>query len=261
MGDVTVTMISIARKNLIASIPLIALFAGTGCATRSYVGKKIAPVDQRLTQLQAQGKAALGQQQNEISQLNERITTTDNHLASVANTAQEANGTAGQALQQAQSNSSAIATNASAISAQSAELTKLGDQMSYSLVDTEKVQFGFNKYELTKDAKAELDGMIEKAMAAPRSRIELMGYTDTTGTSSYNLTLSRRRAEAVERYLVEKNISPMNIAAIGLGEEKGEGKGKTARADARRVEIKLYSPGSGGSVQGSSGDASAVLDK
>src|ERR1700736_1699648 len=92
---------------LIASTPILLVLAASGCATKKYVGKQIHVVDQRLTQVQTQTNQKLEKQQGEISYLNERATTTDNKLTAVAGTAQQANETAGEALQQAQTNSSA----------------------------------------------------------------------------------------------------------------------------------------------------------
>jgi outer membrane protein OmpA-like peptidoglycan-associated protein len=48
---------------------------------------------------------------------------------------------------------------------------------------------------------------------------ELLGFTDPVGSRSYNLTLSRRRAESVARYLVHQGISLRGIHIIGLGKE------------------------------------------
>lgn len=254
-----------SKRMLCASASFVFVVATSGCATKSYVSKKIGVVDQRLNQLQAQGKEALEKHDREISQLGERMTTTDNHLAAVNSTAQQATSTAGQALQQAQSNTSAIESNTSAIGAHSEELTKLGAQFNYSLVESDNVTFAFNKWGLSKDAKTELDQVIQKALATPRSRIEVLGYTDSVGSSSYNLTLSRRRAEAVQRYLIKNNVQPMSVSAVALGEEQtpeqlGANPNATKRESrglARRVNIKLYAPG--GSSSAASASASAEL--
>ncbi len=242
---------------LIGSASIIVVAAASGCATKSYVGKKINVVDQRLSQLQAQGKSALEKHQREISQLDERVATTDKNLGAVATTAQQANTTAGQALEQTQ-------TNASAISAHSVELVKLGNQFNYSLVESGNVTFAFNQWELTSAAKAALDEIIQKAAATPRSRIEILGYTDDIGSSSYNLTLSRRRAEAVARYLIKNNIQPMSISLIGLGEGQTpsllaaeveafnpNASKSEIRGLARRVHVKLYVPGANPSTTAS----------
>jgi outer membrane protein OmpA-like peptidoglycan-associated protein len=241
---------------LIPSATILLVLAASGCATKRYVSKKIDVVDQRLSKLQAHTDQQFAKQHNEISYLNEQVTTTNNKLSTVAGTADQANSTAGQALQQAQSNTTAIQAGAALIEAHTTELTNLKNNLDYTLAESANVTFGFNKYDLTNEAKAALDSIIEKAKASPRSQIEVLGYTDDIGSASYNLTLSRRRAEAVARYLVKGDTPLKNISLIGLGEEqtpqllKAEVEGidpnatkSQLRGLARRVRIRLYVPG------------------
>ena len=89
----------------------------------------------------------------------------------------------------------------------------------------------------------------------PRSVIELRGYTDKIGSVNYNLALSRRRAEAVARYLAEQNIPLRDINTIGLGIQDPP-KSLTAGVElvppnaspaeirrlSRRVYIRVYAP-------------------
>ena len=66
---------------------------------------------------------------------------------------------------------------------------------------------------------------------------ELEGHTDSIGTEEYNMTLSRRRAESVKKYLVEKmSTDASRISTIGYGEsfavdtnETEEGRQKNRR--------------------------------
>jgi len=102
----------------------------------------------------------------------------------------------------------------------------------------------------------------------------VVGYTDEKGSKSYNLTLSRRRAEAVARYLVQNNVPLKSISLIGLGEEQtpallaAEVQGidpntskKELRRLARRVRIRVYTPGAGSSESASGAPASAQIQK
>lgn len=259
---------------LIASAPMVLVLVASGCATKKYVGKQIDGVNQRAAQAQNKTNEKLAKQQGEISQLYERQTTTDGKLSAVANAAQQANTTAGEALQQTQTNSSAIQVNATQINTQSAELVKLANDFNYTLVESGNVTFAFNKWELSKDAKIALDAMIQKATANPRQVIEVVGYTDEVGPTSYNLTLSRRRAEAVARYLVQNNVPLKSISLIGLGKEQtpqllaAEVQGldpnasrKELRGLARRVRIRLYAPGASASAAASDTSSSAQLQK
>ena len=262
------------RCILFASAPILLMLAASGCATKKYVGKQINVVDQRLSQVQAQTNQKLEKQQGEISYLNERATTTDNRLTAVAGTAQQANETAGEALQQAQTNSSAIQAGGAVLAAHSSELVKLANDFNYTVVESGNVTFRFNKWQLTDEAKAALDLMIQKAAATPRSLIEVLGYTDDIGSASYNLTLSRRRAEAVARYLVQNNVPLKSISLIGLGEEQTpellaaeveafnpSASKQELRGLARRVRIRLYAPGGNSTSASSDAAASAQLQK
>jgi len=258
----------------IASAPILFLLAASGCATKKYVSKQINVVDQRLTKVQNQTHEKLEKQQGEISYLNERVTTTDNKLSAVASTAQQAQETSGQALQQAQTNAAAIQTNTSQIDAHSTELVKLANDFNYTVVESGNVTFRFNKWDLTPEAKAALDLMIQKAAATPRPLIEVLGYTDDIGPTSYNLTLSRRRAEAVARYLVQNNIPLKSISLLGLGKEQTpqllaaeveafqpNASKQELRGLARRVRIRLYAPGANTTAASSDAAASAQLQK
>ena len=250
-----------------AATILFALLASS-CATKKYVGQQIHGVDQRLTQVQTQTNEKLEKQQGEISYLNERVITTDQKLSGVANAAQQANQTAGQALQQSQTNTAALQAGAAVLEAHSTALVKLANDFNYTLVESGNVTFRFNRWDLTPQAKAALDLIIQKAQATPRTLIEVLGYTDDIGPAAYNLTLSRRRAEAVARYLVQNDISLKSISLLGLGQEQTpqllaaevetlqpNASKQELRGLARRVRIRLYAPGANATAATASADA------
>jgi OOP family OmpA-OmpF porin len=70
--------------------------------------------------------------------------------------------------------------------------------------------------------------------------ILISGYTDSVGTTAYNLNLSQRRADAVRQYLIDHfGIEPKRLVARGGGESDPVADNSTAagRAKNRRVEI------------------------
>src|SRR5690606_40616537 len=70
-------------------------------------------------------------------------------------------------------------------------------------------------------------------------RIEVAGYTDSTGSDAYNEALSQRRAETVHRYLVERGVTN-TLTARGYGERDpiADNGTEQERAQNRRVDRK-----------------------
>jgi OOP family OmpA-OmpF porin len=52
----------------------------------------------------------------------------------------------------------------------------------------------------------------------PHMKVELQGYTDSTGSAAYNLGLSQRRADAVREYLMRRGVAGDQLLAKGYGE-------------------------------------------
>jgi OmpA family/PEGA domain len=55
---------------------------------------------------------------------------------------------------------------------------------------------------------------------APQNELMIVGHADIRGPEQYNLALSRRRAELVERYLVSEGISASDIEVKADGKER-----------------------------------------
>ena len=104
------------------------------------------------------------------------------------------------------------------------------------------VHFGFNKDNLTKDAKEAIDQLAASVAGTKGYIITVEGGADSVGSSEYNYDLSERRAQAVIQYLAaEKNVPGYKIYRIGLGKDKPVESNKTSggRAKNRRVDIRL----------------------
>ncbi len=71
--------------------------------------------------------------------------------------------------------------------------------------------------------------------------INVSGFTDSTGSDSYNQLLSERRANSVASYLVQRGVNHNRIQARGFGERYPVASNATAmgRAQNRRVEITI----------------------
>ena len=101
------------------------------------------------------------------------------------------------------------------------------------------VDFEFNSAQLTMPAEQTLDQVASALHAQPELLVEIQGHTDSIGSDSYNLNLSRKRAEAVKAYLVSKGLADSSLTAQGYGKTKPIASNATAegRAQNRRVEF------------------------
>jgi len=239
------------------AVPIALVLATSGCATKSYVRQQVAPVSQKVAAVQKESNDKIAtvwhKHETDISEVNERISTTDQKVAELATATQEAQGTASRAMQESEANSGKIEEHSTAIT----NLTSgVANALNYQLVEKSDVTFGFNKATLTPGAKTALDQVAAKFLALPRGVVELAGFTDTIGSKNYNLALSRRRAEAVQRYLVMQKVPLRSIHIVGLGEEapppgmeadltaiNGTPTKAKRRQLERRVKISVYGAG------------------
>ncbi len=106
----------------------------------------------------------------------------------------------------------------------------------------EFVYFNFNSATLTENSYQELN--ILKAFLASNGEtiVEIAGHTDNVGPSTYNKSLSRKRAQAVVDFLIKEGIDPAKVSAKGYGEEKplaSNDDEKEGRELNRRVELRI----------------------
>jgi OOP family OmpA-OmpF porin len=101
------------------------------------------------------------------------------------------------------------------------------------------VNFQTARSVLTPTSYAILDQVAASLVANPEIRIEIAGYTDSTGSRALNLRLSNARAIAVRYYLARKGVSPSRMTARGYGPANPVATNTTpdGRAQNRRVEL------------------------
>ena len=84
----------------------------------------------------------------------------------------------------------------------------------------EDVHFDFDKSTLRPEAKTILKRNIQLLKDNPKAQVRIAGYTSASGTEAYNQKLSERRANAVQKYLINEGIiTPDRLTTIGYGEK------------------------------------------
>ncbi len=74
----------------------------------------------------------------------------------------------------------------------------------------------------------------------PAIRIEVRGHTDSQGSSEINRDLSQRRASHVRDELIRRGASPLQITAVGYGEDKPLTTNETRDGRARNRRVGLH---------------------
>jgi len=104
--------------------------------------------------------------------------------------------------------------------------------------------FEFDKAQIRPGAEAGLRTLAE-LIGKTQGTVQLKGYTDAKGEDAYNLTLSKRRADAVKIWLTTNGVPGARLQASGFGEadpvapnqrpdgtDDAEGRAKNRRVEA-----------------------------
>jgi len=135
----------------------------------------------------------------------------------------------------------AIAKKQAELERQRIELEKRSVELQQKELDLEKERQEFQAQQASRSLSMNLSGDVlfdydkaalkpaaEQALAKvavvlsqfPESKVTVEGYTDSKGTKSVNMQLSRERAQAVKDWLVKNGgILAANISAKGFGEQ------------------------------------------
>jgi peptidoglycan-associated lipoprotein len=84
----------------------------------------------------------------------------------------------------------------------------------------EGIYYDLDKSDLRPTSKVILDTLVVLLKKYPKIKIEIGSHTDCRSDSSYNKDLSSRRAQSVVDYLIEKQIKPARLEAMGYGETR-----------------------------------------
>ena len=99
--------------------------------------------------------------------------------------------------------------------------------------------FDYDSDKILPNSYAEIERLSLFLKRNKQIKIEIIGHTDNQGSKSYNLDLSRRRANALMNALIQKGISADRLSAQGKGSEApiATNDREEGRAQNRRVEI------------------------
>ncbi len=86
------------------------------------------------------------------------------------------------------------------------------------VVNIEPIYFELNSSYLNKEAKTELDKVVELMNKYPDMIIESGSHTDSRGIFGYNNWLSTRRASSTVNYIIDNGVDPSRITGKGYGE-------------------------------------------
>jgi len=219
-------------KRVIEMTLLAGVLVLGGCATKKYVAKQTDPISQKINEVDKNQQGTQKQLEGD-----------EPKISAAAEKAESADTRAGDALGRAD------AASKKADQVRSDLRNELNERIAniddYKPAGDVTVLFKFNSAKLTDDAKQQLD-QLGKGQVGSMKRyfVAIQGYTDKIGPVDYNLDLSRRRAEAVQNYLVmQHNVPVYRIQIVGLGKEKplNDEKTKDDRQKNRRVEVMIYS--------------------
>ncbi|TGX52682.1 OmpA family protein [Sphingomonas gei] len=103
------------------------------------------------------------------------------------------------------------------------------------------VTFATNESSIQPQFRATLDQVADVLRQYNQTYIDVYGHTDSTGSDSYNLALSERRATSVADYLSGRGVQSARLGTRGFGETQpvASNASEEGKAANRRVEIKL----------------------
>ena len=84
----------------------------------------------------------------------------------------------------------------------------------------DRVHFGFDRFDLTNEARDILRGQAEWLQQHGAIAVTVAGHADERGTREYNLALGERRAISVRNFLIALGVEPDRIRTVSYGKER-----------------------------------------
>ena len=121
-----------------------------------------------------------------------------------------------------------------------ATVARVGEGMDVTF--NSEVLFAPNSDVLNEQARSNLTSLAQSLQKYPNTNVLIVGHTDSTGSESRDMSLSKRRAMATERYLASQGVARSRMRAEGRGASEPVAPNDTEadRQRNRRVEVAIY---------------------
>ncbi len=114
------------------------------------------------------------------------------------------------------------------------------------VIKIDNIYFDYNSADIREVSLPILDNLVDYLRGKPDLKIELSAHTDCEGPASYNMKLSKRRANSCYQYLIDKGIEKARMIPKGYGEkfitngctEEGQCSEEENEVN-RRIEVKI----------------------
>lgn len=118
-------------------------------------------------------------------------------------------------------------------------VTRVGDNIVLNMPSN--ITFGVNQSDVQPQFQNTLRSVALVLQKYNQTLVDIVGHTDSTGSASYNLTLSNQRATAVARVLSQNGVDSRRFFVEGRGFSQPIASNDTepGRAQNRRVEIQI----------------------
>ncbi|HWT69903.1 MAG TPA: OmpA family protein [Pseudomonas sp.] len=119
------------------------------------------------------------------------------------------------------------------------EVQRQGDQI--KLIMPGNITFATDSANIAPSFYQPLNNLAGSLKEFNQNQIEIVGYTDSTGSRQHNMDLSQRRAQSVATYLTSQGVSGTNLSSRGAGPDSpvASNADVNGRAQNRRVEVNL----------------------
>jgi hypothetical protein len=119
------------------------------------------------------------------------------------------------------------------------EVQRQGDQI--KLIMPGNITFATDSANIAPSFYSPLNNLAGSFKQFNQNTIEVVGFTDSTGSRQHNMDLSQRRAQAVSSYLTSQGVDASRVTVRGMGPDQPIASNADAngRAQNRRVEVNL----------------------